>query len=55
MIRREAANAEADAENWARELRRELDDARDEHEGSLDAKMRDYNERLEEWKEIISK
>ena len=31
-----------------------MEDARDEHEGSADAKMRDYNEKLGEWKEIIS-
>ena len=38
VIRREAADAASEAESWARELRRELEDARDEHEASADAR-----------------
>ena len=38
VIRREAADAASEAESWARELRRELEDARDGHEASADAR-----------------
>lgn len=31
-----------------------MEDARDEHENSADAKLSGYNEKLEEWKDIIS-
>ena len=55
VIRREAANVAGDKENWKKELRRELEDARDEHENLFDAKMSAYNQRIDEWREINSK
>ena len=55
VIRREAANVAGDTENWEKELRRELEDARYEHENSFDVKMSVYNQRIDEWKEINSK
>ena len=40
-----------DRQEWESELRRELEEAREDHERGADQEHKDYLERLQAWKE----
>jgi predicted phage gp36 major capsid-like protein len=47
-------NLGGDQEAWDKEMNRELEEAREEHENSLEKETKAHEEKMQEWKELLS-